>query len=181
MERSACSFSIQSKNVTISALLFLNSGWRGDVAKEWNALAELCGKTSPAWLLALLPDLELCGLFAENSPFELWDASGSGFVVPQQEGWKGSVYPLTLLPGWGIPYDPWPLGVARSDPCLLWPETLEQGLWLAGESPPHHQCFVLEAQKHEFPPRPPFFVFLLPFQFILWVPSMIYRKWEREL
>lgn len=59
---------IQSKNAAVSALLFLNSAeaW-GSVAEEWNPLAELCGKTFSAWLLALLPDAELGGLFAESA------------------------------------------------------------------------------------------------------------------
>lgn len=158
MESSAGSFSIQSKNVTISALLFLNSGWSpGWCSQGMKSTGRTVWENFPStWFLAWLPDLELCGLFAENSHLSCGMPVCQGLLfLARREGKKCSVYPPTLLPGWGIPHDPWPLRVAWSDPCLLWRETLEQGLWLAGDSSPPCQCFVLQAPNMSVVSSPP--------------------------
>ena len=115
--------------------------------------------------------------------FALWDACVSGSVVPHPgEGMNCSAYLWTLLPGWSIRPDPWPLRIAWWDPCLLRHETEVGGCgW--GESPPLTiiaLCYTLINMSG----FPPLWLCLSAYFSIHWVHFCEFSAWwignERE-
>lgn len=114
MESPAGSYSIQSKNVTISSLFFLNSscspGWCGWGMKS---AGRAVWENFPSVASRLASWFGTSWVVGRKHSFKLWEAYESGFVFPQQGvGKKCSVYPLTLFPSLRNLPDPWPLGVA---------------------------------------------------------------------
>lgn len=146
--------------------LFLSScSWTladaGDeVAAEWNPLAELYGKIFPVRLLALLPDPELHGSFAESRRLG-WGVSVCRDLLLLA---RGGPWMLCLsshcAPGCGIPPIP-DLWGCLMRLRLLRQETLEQGLcWRKCLSSLSLLCAA--AHKHEWVLAP----FLFPCVFL---------------
>lgn len=183
MESSAASFSIQSKNVTVSALLFLSSGWSpGWWSQGMKSTGRTVWENLPSMASCLASWSRTLWLVCRTQSFELWDACVSGFVVPRQEGWKEM---LCVSPNSAprLTNSPWPLTFGG---CLVRP--MLTPTWDFGTGPlAGRRCrsslsvLCVTDSSHERCPPPLLFHLSASFSVILWVPSRMDWKWEREL
>lgn len=160
-------FIFHTENVTISALVFLNSGWSlGDGAEEWNPLAELCGKTCPVLLLVLVPEPELRGLFVEDTHLS-WGMPGCHGLSFLAGGGKEMLWVFpNSAPRLRNPLWPLIFGSRLVRPTLTQPAAFGmRGLWLhIPLIPISALCYSLINKSCFFSPSF-LFVFLCTFQF----------------
>lgn len=125
----------------------LAEAW-GDVAEEWNLLAELCGKTCPVRLLALFPDPELWGSLAEITDLSCRMPVCQGLLsLTRGREINALLIPWLCPPRMRNPLSPLTFGGCLVRPMLTQTWDFGMGPPAGGNSSCHYQCFVLQSHK----------------------------------